>query len=201
LTEEVVTRRFREVFRRSELEDLTGAGSHLVTSEAIERQRWQRIVAEVLDDVSDASTCFEELFEHFQRPASWQCFPDVAATLVDLRNAGYRLGIASNFDGRLHAVCDGFSELEPLELRIVSAEIGHRKPGVQFFREVERAAACAPSELLMVGDDFENDIAGARQAGWQAVQICRRGEIPPGAISDLSELLPRIAGVQPLPTH
>ena len=189
LSEDEITQRFRTVFHRSEQEDMEGPGSHLVTSEAIERRRWQRIVAEVLDDVTNSAACFEELFQHFALSQSWQCFPDVTTTLQDLRSAGYRLGIASNFDGRLHAVCDAFPELEPLEIKIVSAEIGHRKPGLPFFREVERAAECSPAELLMVGDDFENDVAGARQAGWQAVQISRRDPTPTGAITDLRQLL------------
>lgn len=188
LTEEEITRRFRSAFRISEREDIDGAGSHLRTSEEIERQRWRRIVAEVLDDVTDAEGAFEDLFAHFARPTAWRCFSDTAPTLHDLQQAGFRLGIASNFDGRLNAVCDALPGLSLLERRIVSAEIGHRKPSIDFFREVERITDSRPDELLMVGDDFENDVAGAQAAGWQAVYLCRRGEVPAGGVADLRQL-------------
>ena len=37
-----------------------------------ERERWQRIVAAVLDDVADGEGCFRELWQHFGRPEAWR---------------------------------------------------------------------------------------------------------------------------------
>lgn len=191
LSEAEVTLRFRESFRRSENDDLAGTGGAEETNEQIEELRWRRIVAEVLPGVSDPEACFGELFAHFANPAAWRVFADVAETMQKLRRLDYRLALASNFDSRLHAVCRGLPALGGMEHCIVSAEIGYRKPSLKFFREVERITAADPDSLLMVGDDWENDIRGAQRAGWRALGVSRQAPSQPGEINDL-RLLPAL---------
>lgn len=184
-----ISRRFSQVFRETERGDWTAEASvRLVTSEAREKERWARIVATVLDDVPDTTACFAELFAHFACPEAWRCFEEVPAVLRGLKDAGYRIAIASNFDRRLHAVCDGIAALQKIDARIISSEVGIRKPHPRFFAALVQSAACRPDEVLMVGDDFSNDIEGARSAGLDAVFLNRRGPRGPGEISSLSEL-------------
>lgn len=185
-----IARRFKQAFGDSERADFAGGtGLRLATSEAIEKNRWRQIVAAVLDDVSDKAGCFAELFAHFANPKSWSCFEDVPAVLAELKAAGYRMAIASNFDSRLHAVSDGFAALKSINLRVISSEIGCRKPGRQFFERLVARAGCPAEEVLMVGDDPINDLEGARQAGLGAVLVNRRGRCAPGEIVSLSQLL------------
>ena len=127
------------------------------------------------------SVCFEALFQHFADPAHWRCYDDVAETLHALQASGLKIVLASNFDQRLHAVCDGLPELSPASQRIISSEVGWRKPARQFFEIVCQRTACAPEEVLFVGDDALNDIQGATMAGMPAAWIDRRHE-PPGAV-------------------
>jgi putative hydrolase of the HAD superfamily len=190
-----IGRRFRRAFRETERGDMAAeAGIRLLTSETREKERWRRIVATVIDDIPDSSGCFAELFAHFARPESWKCFDEVPAVLAELRAAGYRVAIASNFDRRLHPVCDGFATLRGIDVRIISSEVGCRKPGRGFFEAVVARAGCRPDEVLMVGDDVGNDIDGARKAGLGAVLINRRGVPGPGEIGSLAELPDWIAG-------
>jgi putative hydrolase of the HAD superfamily len=189
LSAEKIARRFMQAFRASERADFQGArGRLLATNEAREKERWRQIVAAVIDDITDSSDCFAELFAHFARPESWSCFDEVPAVLAELREAGYRLAIASNFDSRLHTVSDGIAALEPIDLRMISSEVGCRKPGRVFFEALVAGAGCAAREVLMVGDDLMNDIDGARQAGLDAVFINRRGRPEKGEIGSLREL-------------
>jgi putative hydrolase of the HAD superfamily len=187
-----IARRFKQAFHQSEQGDGTAAGGH-VTSEDRERKRWREIVSRVIDDIPSPAACFLELFEHFARPGSWSVFPDVAATLARLEASGYRLAIASNFDRRLHAVCDGLAPLDRLGLRIISSEVGHRKPSAGFFKALADQAACSPEEILMIGDDQTNDVDGARKAGLHAVRLNRRTPPVPGEIGTLSEILSLLA--------
>jgi putative hydrolase of the HAD superfamily len=192
LGQDEIGRRFSRAFRETERGDMAvAAGIRLVTSEAGEKERWRQIVAAVIDDIPDSGECFAELFAHFARPESWKCFDDVPAVLAELKGAGYRLAIASNFDRRLHLVCDGFAALRGIDVRIISSEVGCRKPGRGFFEALVARAGCRPDEVLMVGDDAGNDIAGARDAGLGAVLINRWGEPGPGEIGSLAEL-PRL---------
>jgi putative hydrolase of the HAD superfamily len=195
---EEVAARFREVFARvAEAPDLNcgcpEAGDRWHTCEARERIRWERIVRQVLDDVASPDACFAELFAHFARPDSWACFPEVGAALRRLREAGYRLAVGSNFDARLNAVMDGLPELKPIELRIISSEVGWRKPSPRFFEALVRAAGCAPSEILFVGDDPTSDVAAARNFGLAALQIDRgHASDQNRALRSLDELLTRL---------
>jgi len=191
LAQDEIARRFGKAFRETEQGDLAAPPDvRLITSEAREQERWRQIVRTVIDDISlsDAPTCFETLFAHFARPAAWECFADVPAVLAQLKADGYRLALASNFDRRLHAVCDGIAALRPVDLRVISSEAGCRKPGRGFFEALVSQAGCLPEEVLMVGDDEANDIVGARQAGLDALLIDRRGGSRPGVISSLAEL-------------
>ena len=46
------------------------------------------------------------------------------------------------------------------------------KPDRAFFEQALQALAVAPAEAVMVGDDIENDVAGAQQAGLRAILVC-----------------------------
>jgi len=193
LTEDEIAARFTAEFQRSEARETAGPESwqrsdRLSTSEAQERNRWKKIVANVIDDVADDEGCFEELFKHFARPASWRCYSDVTGTLTSLRDAGYQLAVASNFDQRLHAICDGLPELEPLQLRVISSQVGYRKPSRHFFESLIRAAGCDADEILLVGDDSVNDVQGGQAAGINALQLARHGQSDSAAISNLLQL-------------
>jgi len=192
---EEITRRFHEVFDEIELADrLAAADDGCATNEAREKERWRGIVSRVIDDITDPAGCFAELFAHFSRPESWRCFDDVPEALERLHAAGCRLAIASNFDGRLHSVCDGLEGLRHVDLRIISAEVGCRKPAQGFFEALVCGAGCEAGEVLMVGDDPANDIEGAREAGLAALLINRRGPRCPDEIGSLLELPERLAG-------
>jgi HAD superfamily hydrolase (TIGR01662 family) len=180
LAAEEVARRFGDVFaRNAQCPDLdcgcAEAEEPWHTCEVRERLRWQRIVESVLDDVLTPGECFEELFAHFGQPDNWACFPEVDSALSQLRRAGYRLAVGSNFDARLNAVMDGTPELAPIELRVISSEVKYRKPSGRFFEALTRAANCAASRILFVGDDPANDVAAAEAAGLWAWQIERGG--------------------------
>ena len=196
LGEDEIRRRFRETFRRSERNDFGTGGveswaqpDRLTTSEAFERERWRQIVAEVIDDLPDLGACFDALFQHFGSPAAWILDPEAATVLPKLAQAGYRLAVASNFDRRLEAVIDGKPELRSIELRAVSSVLGYRKPSTLFYRRLVEAAGCRPDEILMVGDDYENDVLAAQRAGLQAIQLVRSGPASPGQIARLAELV------------
>jgi putative hydrolase of the HAD superfamily len=208
LTLDEVRGRFRAAFSATE-RSAPGSGSAspnrdpLATSEAIERERWRTIVASVLDDVSDPELCFQELWNHFARPAAWRCYPEVGETIDRLERAGVRLAIASNFDSRLHTVCDGLPPLDRVELRIVSSEAGWRKPSSRFFEALAEAASCGRDEIVVVGDDLDNDFNGAVEAGMRAVWVQRGGATSRetgvagiATISDLGAVLDLIDGLE-----
>ena len=118
---------------------------------------------------------------------------DVGATLRELKERGYALGVASNFDARLRRVMAGHAELAALERCFISSEVGHRKPSPRFFESIEKELRLPPEAILMVGDDYENDFVAAGACGWRAAWVDRSGKRAGkdgvSAISDLGFLI------------
>ncbi|MDX1946350.1 MAG: HAD-IA family hydrolase [Pirellulaceae bacterium] len=189
LERDEIGRRLRAAFAACE----AGEGlNRPATSEPAERERWQRIVATVFDDVAAPaqSRLFRELWNHFAQPENWRLFDDVPLTLAELARRGYRLAIASNFDRRLHAIRAAHAPLAPCERCFVSSELGFSKPDSRFFSAIEQQLGLASNELLLVGDDETNDVRGARAAGWRMLHLRRKGELSSKReIASLAELL------------
>lgn len=144
------------------------------TSEKLERERWERIVYDVIDDVADPQRqLLDQLWRHFGSAGSWRLYDDVAPVWLGLARRGYVLGVASNFDSRLRAICRGLPLLDECEHLFVSSEIGFPKPEFRFYRAVEEQLGLPAEQILLVGDDFDADIAGPRAAGWQTMWLRR----------------------------
>ncbi|MBS0206608.1 MAG: HAD-IA family hydrolase [Planctomycetes bacterium] len=189
-----VGRRFRSAFRRSEQDGFPGGPTERwVTSDAIEEARWRWIVGDVFPDITDPEGCFQELWDHFAQPSSWCCFADIGDSLNQLVASGYRLAIASNFDRRLHSVCAAIPQLSGIELRIVSATVGVRKPARRFYSAVAQACGSEPQQILMIGDNPEHDVVAPRAAGFRALHLDRgAGDVAADRVRSLQEIVTRM---------
>jgi putative hydrolase of the HAD superfamily len=194
LTAAEVAQRFAAACAREEALDLAQGQQ---TSEKRELQRWQRIVAEVLDDVANPAACFAELYRHFSQSAAWRCEPEVGGVLEELAARGHKLGIASNYDHRLRPVVKGLAALQPLRELVVSSAVGWRKPAPQFFTAITSYAGLPIDRILFVGDDRVNDYEAARACGMPAVLFDPLGKYPdvPERIARLGEILDVITDV------
>jgi putative hydrolase of the HAD superfamily len=189
LTPAEVRTRFVAAYLAEEEADVSAGWA---TSERREKDRWRRIVFDTLAGVSDPDACYRFLFDHFARPPAWRVAPDAPETLATLSARGVSAGLGSNYDERLWPVLAGFPELTfPRELVLISAEVGVRKPGAEFFRRAARAAGCAVGEVLFVGDDLGNDYQGATAAGMPALLLDPLGRHPsvPHRLTRLAELV------------
>ncbi len=105
---------------------------------------------------------------------------DTRSALARLRDAGLRLGVVSNSDGRVEAALEAAGLREFFEVVLDSALVGVEKPDPAIFRAALEALDARPEEALYVGDLYEVDVVGARAAGMQAVLLCP-GDSPPEA--------------------
>lgn len=190
---EEIGARFREVLPRHFAPDLD-RDDPWWTSTPRELQRWRTIVREVLGELPGGNeSAFQQLWAHFGQPASWQLTPGTCQLWQLLRERGYGLALASNFDERLESICRGLSPLDSADHIFHSAALGTRKPGVAFFRRIEASLECRPEECVLVGDDWEADYQGSRAAGWTGYWLHpdsrRAGDF---GLTDLSQLLARL---------
>ena len=81
---------------------------------------------------------------------------------------------------KTHLITNGFSEVQTVKLKssglgvhfrtvVTSEEAGHKKPDPRIFRYAFEKSGAVPEESLMIGDDPEVDIEGARNVGMDQV--------------------------------
>lgn len=141
----------------------------VATNPAWEKARWRRIVSFVIDDVVGpaADSLFNDLWNYFADAAHWKVNPCLSQLWQRLLNDGVPLGIVSNYDERLPAICRRLKPLDQARYVFVSSEIGFPKPHPQFFSHVERTTKLSDSQIAVIGDDWQCDVVGPSQLGWR----------------------------------
>lgn len=94
-----------------------------------------------------------------------------ADALQRLQDAGFRLAVISNSDGRAASTLALNGLLGYFEFVIDSGEVGIEKPDPRIFALALERMQVTPADALYVGDLYEVDILGARAAGIPAVLV------------------------------
>jgi putative hydrolase of the HAD superfamily len=103
-------------------------------------------------------------------------FPESREVLETL-GRHYRLGLISDsqklyIEPELRA-----TSLEALfEVVVISSRLGYRKPERRMFQNALDLMGLGSDEVVYVGDSWDRDIVGARNAGIRGVWVCRSGD-------------------------
>ena len=100
-----------------------------------------------------------------------------AKYLLEDLSKKYLIGVLTN----------GFTEVQYRKLRstgldrfiqrmVISDEIGIQKPDSRIFRYAEQETGATPETTVMIGDNPDNDIQGALNAGWSAIYFDRKSK-------------------------
>ncbi|MFN3152676.1 HAD-IA family hydrolase [Bremerella sp.] len=179
LDQETIGRRFRQAISQYSVhafQTLQGADDPLRTDEETEVARWRAIVNFVLSpEPEQQEAVFQQLWNHFGLANSWCLFDDVSPALLRLLEAGFQLGLASNFDHRLRPIVEQYLAGFHLKL-FISSEVGWVKPARQFYEHTTQTLDYEPSEIMLIGDDWRNDVEAPQLFGWQALYLVRNGQ-------------------------
>lgn len=105
----------------------------------------------------------------------WALFSDAVPTLEALKKK-LRLGVVTNGDGGQQRAKLTHTGLLPFfESITISGEAGVAKPARGIFDKAREAFGLKADSLAYVGDRLETDAIGARDAGWQAILLDRKG--------------------------
>jgi putative hydrolase of the HAD superfamily len=104
-----------------------------------------------------------------------ELYPDVEPTLTKLAKDGYFLGLISNAPPDTARVVEVLGLRKYLGSVVISGDVGYTKPHPEIFRIALREAGVNPIDALHVGDFYEADIIGARNAGIKGLLIDREG--------------------------
>jgi putative hydrolase of the HAD superfamily len=108
-------------------------------------------------------------------------FPDVDSALRDLASR-FQLMIVSNGPGDVQRLKLERANLEQFFTSLlISGDIAVAKPDPRIFHHALRLAASNAQRALMIGDDWRNDVLGARWVGIDAVfvasSVASKGEL------------------------
>jgi HAD superfamily hydrolase (TIGR01493 family) len=120
--------------------------------------------------------------------ASVTLYPDTVETLAALRRAGVKIGVCSNLAAP-YAI--PVLKLLPFALDAYawSFETGAVKPDAAIYRAACQRLACAPEEVLFIGDTLEADHLGPRAINMQSLHLVRKGSTQTrDTISTLAQL-------------
>jgi putative hydrolase of the HAD superfamily len=141
---------------------------------------WRMLVHRVLEHCGvpeqqlDRAAYFDLLYAEFALPGIWELYPEVREVLTTLRPR-YRLGLISNFDGRLRAILRHLGLEGWFDPIIISSEAGADKPDAWIFERALTLAETTAPEALHVGDDPRCDWQGAADAGLRVFRLQRPG--------------------------
>lgn len=89
--------------------------------------------------------------------------------LIHLRSSGFQLHLATNQEHlRAKYLWDELGLVTHFDSIQYSAQIGAKKPELEFFRAAASRTGLSPDEILLIDDTAEN-IQAAKVAGWRAV--------------------------------
>jgi putative hydrolase of the HAD superfamily len=166
---------FRRVFRQ--MPPLVFPGEPAGAVPALERAWWRELVrrtfraADGTAAFTDFGAFFDALYAHYADPAAWQAAPGAAEALAALHARGLRLGMVSNFDHRLPALLAGLGLAPRLEVVVRPADAGAAKPDPAIFALALARLGVPAEDAVYVGDDADDDIAGAGRAGLRAIDV------------------------------
>lgn len=147
---------------------------------------WRRYWSEVIAVTTgcDSVELVDELLEVYARPDAWRIADDAIPCMQQLRRAGVRVGVLSNWDTRLRPLLAALGVIDEVDVLVVSGERGFEKPDARIFTYAADALGVTPAALIHIGDDEHDDIVGARSAGCQALHF--------GGLAGFAELASRL---------
>jgi putative hydrolase of the HAD superfamily len=127
----------------------------------------------ILDPVVEART-YVEAYQ-----GNWTAFPDAVGAVRQVANAGFVVGVLTNGEheqqgAKLRAI--GLAHL--VDVMIASSTIQAGKPEVIAYQAVCARLAVDLPDAVMVGDNYDLDVLGARAAGMRAIHLDRAGGHP-----------------------
>jgi putative hydrolase of the HAD superfamily len=132
-------------------------------------------------------------------------YPEAAATISSLREAGLAIGVCSNWGWELDAFLDQAGLLELIDVSVTSARAGSRKPHPGIYDVTVSVLGVDVEDIVFVGDSWEPDVRGPRRIGMTAVHVWREEErgglrppvLEPGdhRVGDLTGVLEVIDGL------
>ncbi|HFI0465506.1 TPA: HAD family hydrolase [Streptococcus suis] len=162
-----------EVFEATAIGKMSLKDSHIY--------RMKHALADFGYQVSDATALAIQIdYDYFQGQIELSpVFPEIFSWC---QAQGIEMGIITNgpYRHQLRKIRTmGLVNWFELEHVLISGQVGITKPNPAIFQLMEERLGMSGEDICYLGDSFENDIIGAKTAGWQAVWFNHRKRSEP----------------------
>ncbi|MDG6914112.1 MAG: HAD-IA family hydrolase [Nitrososphaerota archaeon] len=140
-------------------------------------------------EVDRMSRLMRKLWPEVQGTIPLELYPDAEPTLRRLSDTGFKLALVSNAPPDVAETVSDLGLGRYFSVVVISGIAGVSKPNPDIFRIALRATGTQPGEAIHVGDLYEADVEGARNAGVTGILIDRDGNY--GEVD-----CPRITGLE-----
>ena len=198
----------QELFTHHDISSLTGVGFEIFHQKYVELNHyyWDLYSKHQIEKETLRVIRFRETLKHFSyddvqvadamaeayisiSPYKKNLFPH-AHEILQYLTGKYRLGLITN----------GFNEVQYIKIKssgidhyfeemITSENAGFQKPDKRIFEHAQLKLNSAPHQCLIIGDNYDADIAGARNAGWQAIYFDPKEQGPETDVKKIASLI------------
>ncbi|MDC7225758.1 MAG: HAD family hydrolase [Spirochaetales bacterium] len=129
------------------------------------------------------------------QPRQWEAYSYCRPVLSELKDAGYKLGVISNWDNSARKLIDDFGLTQFFDTIVISSEVGVSKPSPEIFDIAFEESGSSPADGLYVGDNYYDDAVGSRSVGMDCCIINRFGNFGVEELKGCG-IIPDIRGVK-----
>lgn len=126
---------------------------------------------------------FQYTYERLQKEI--RLIPDMETTFDYCKSQGIKIGIITN-GPELHQQNKieqlGLHQWIPSENMFISSKVKVAKPDKKIFDLAKDKMGLVREQVYFVGDSFDNDVIGAKNAGWKSIWINRRNKKIPNSL-------------------
>ncbi len=156
---------------------------------------WGRMIGTIMAqagvDRERIPSLLAPLWEHHMDFNLWWLVPDgLGPALEAVREAGVKVAIVSNSEGKLDVLFDRLAITGHFDLVVDSGKVGIEKPEPGIWQIALAAYPTPPDAVLHLGDTYSTDIQGAKALGFRAALID-----PYGHYDGLHPNVQRVPGV------
>lgn len=154
----------------------SGAATGVSLSEESSRRFWTFLYRRFLEELGhEDEVLVERLFAVFSSTSTYRLYDDVLPALHELSEAGYRLGLISNFERWLEEMLVELEVGHIFDVAVISGIEGVEKPDASIYRRALDKAGVEPAGAVHVGDSPGLDVEPARSVGMATVLLDRLG--------------------------
>jgi putative hydrolase of the HAD superfamily len=134
---------------------------------------YQRVVLKEAGLAADEKLVLKLLGIMQQAKMELVLFDDVLPVLANLKKRKLVTGLISNIERDMTASLDKLGLASQLDIVVTSQDAGFAKPQPEIFRYALKQAGVKPAEAIYVGDQYQVDVHGARNAGMKGILLDR----------------------------